>query len=108
MRPLENRIIICVSSPSINQGLSFAAIVEKDISDTTSKYTMTFDYPFNELFIWAVLMKRQKMALYMWRQEEEALAKALVGGMLHKAMAKAAEAINLDQDIADQLRKYAT
>ena len=94
--------------PSINQGLSFVAIVEKEISDTTSKYTMTFDYPFNELFIWAVLMKRQRMALYMWRQDEESLAKALVGGMLYKAMAKAAEAINLDQEICDQLKKYST
>eukprot|EP00058_Branchiostoma_floridae_P016533 XP_002602021.1 hypothetical protein BRAFLDRAFT_82609 [Branchiostoma floridae] len=32
-------------------------------------------YPFHELFGWAVLMKRQKMALFFWKQGEEALAK---------------------------------
>ena len=80
--------------------------MEKDVVEAQSKHTMSFDYPFNELFIWAVLMKRHQMALYMWRQDEEALAKALVGGMLNKAMAKAADVINLDQEIGDELRKY--
>ena len=28
----------------------------------------TFDYPFHELLIWAVLMKRQEMAIFMWQQ----------------------------------------
>ena len=34
-----------------------------------------FKYPFNELMIWGVLMKRQKMAKFMWQHGEEALAK---------------------------------
>ena len=34
-----------------------------------------FKYPFNELMIWAVLMKRQHMAKFMWQHGEEALAK---------------------------------
>lgn len=34
-----------------------------------------FTYPFNELLIWAVLTKRQEMALCMWQHGEEALAK---------------------------------
>lgn len=34
-----------------------------------------FKYPFNELMVWAVLMKRQKMAMFMWQHGEEALAK---------------------------------
>ena len=34
-----------------------------------------FPYPFHELMMWAVLMKRQKMALFMWQQGEEAIAK---------------------------------
>ncbi|XP_072038624.1 transient receptor potential cation channel subfamily M member 3-like isoform X2 [Amphiura filiformis] len=88
------------------RGISFAVLMEKDVIESGSKYTMTFDYPFNELFIWAVLMKRHEMALYMWKQDEEALAKALVGGMLNKAMAKAADVINLDQEIGDELRKF--
>ena len=34
-----------------------------------------FPYPFHDLMIWAVLMKRQKMALFMWQHGEEAMAK---------------------------------
>lgn len=34
-----------------------------------------FKYPFNELMVWAVLMKRQRMAKFMWQHGEEALAK---------------------------------
>jgi len=34
-----------------------------------------FKYPFSELMVWAVLMKRQKMAKFMWQHGEEALAK---------------------------------
>ena len=37
-----------------------------------------FPYPFHDLMIWAVLMKRQKMALFMWQHGEEALAKVRV------------------------------
>ncbi len=36
-----------------------------------------FKYPFNELMVWAVLMKRQKMAKFMWQHGEEALAKVI-------------------------------
>ena len=35
----------------------------------------TFPYPYHELMVWAVLMKRQKMAKFMWHHGEEALAK---------------------------------
>lgn len=37
-----------------------------------------FPYPFHDLMIWAVLMKRQKMALSMWQHGEEAMAKVYV------------------------------
>ncbi|XP_051918376.1 transient receptor potential cation channel subfamily M member 1-like isoform X2 [Hippocampus zosterae] len=46
-----------------------------------------FQYPFHELMVWAVLMKRQKMALFLWQRGEEAMAKALVACKLYKAMA---------------------
>ena len=36
-----------------------------------------FKYPFNELMVWAVLMKRQRMAKFMWQHGEEALAKVV-------------------------------
>lgn len=34
-----------------------------------------FKYPFNDLFLWAVLTKRQDMALCMWQHGEDALTK---------------------------------
>lgn len=36
-----------------------------------------FQNPFHELMVWAVLMKRQKMALFMWQHGEEAIAKVI-------------------------------
>nr|CAB3267283.1 transient receptor potential cation channel subfamily M member 1-like [Phallusia mammillata] len=65
-----------------------------------------FAYPFHELLIWAVLMKRQKMALFMWQQGEEAIAKALVACKLYKTMAKEAADDDLDVEESDQLKKY--
>lgn len=66
--------------------------------------TPLFDYPFNELLIWAVLTKRQQMALLMWQHGEEALAKALVALKLYKAMAHEAAEDDLETEIYDELR----
>ncbi|XP_076268057.1 transient receptor potential cation channel, subfamily M isoform X2 [Rhynchophorus ferrugineus] len=65
-----------------------------------------FDYPFNELLIWAVLMKRHKMALLMWQHGEEALAKALVACKLYKAMAHEAAEDDMETEIYEELRAY--
>ncbi|XP_026670370.1 transient receptor potential cation channel trpm isoform X3 [Ceratina calcarata] len=65
-----------------------------------------FDYPFNELLIWAVLTKRQQMALLMWQHGEEALAKALVALKLYKAMAHEAAEDDLETEVYDELRSY--
>lgn len=66
-----------------------------------------FQFPFNELLIWAVLTKRQQMALLMWTHGEEALAKSLVACKLYKAMAHEAADDDLDTEIYDELRNYA-
>lgn len=66
-----------------------------------------FPFPFNELLIWAVLTKRQQMALLMWTHGEEALAKSLVACKLYKAMAHEAADDDLDTEIYDELRNYA-
>jgi transient receptor potential cation channel subfamily M protein 3 len=34
-----------------------------------------YNFPYNELLIWAVLMKRHKMALFLCKRGEETLAK---------------------------------
>ncbi|XP_071505230.1 transient receptor potential cation channel subfamily M member 3-like [Diadema antillarum] len=96
---------------TLKKGLSFTLLIEREASDATvppiDPLHKTFDFPFNELFIWAVLTKRQKMALFLWRQDEEALAKALVASSLYRAMAKSAEVMNLETDISGELRRYA-
>ncbi|KAL6254233.1 hypothetical protein P5V15_014851 [Pogonomyrmex californicus] len=72
----------------------------------THRDTPLFDYPFNELLIWAVLTKRQQMALLMWQHGEEALAKALVALKLYKAMAHEAAEDDLETEVYDELRGY--
>nr|XP_033775417.1 transient receptor potential cation channel subfamily M member 1 isoform X2 [Geotrypetes seraphini] len=63
----------------------------------------SFQYPFHELMVWAVLMKRQKMALFLWQRGEEALAKALVACKLYKSMAhESSENVAVD-DISQDL-----
>lgn len=56
---------------------------------------------------WAVLTKRQEMALLMWTHGEEALAKSLVACKLYKAMAHEAAEDDLDTEIYDELRQCA-
>ena len=44
------------------------------VADPTS-FIRGFKYPFSDLMVWAVLLRRQKMARFMWEHGEEALAK---------------------------------
>ena len=66
----------------------------------------TFDNPFHELFLWAVLMKRQDMATFMWQKGEEALAKSLVAVKLCKRMAQEAEDDDMNQEEILELRNF--
>ncbi|CAD5113778.1 DgyrCDS2946 [Dimorphilus gyrociliatus] len=61
-------------------------------------------YPFHELMVWAVLMRRYKMAKFMWQHGEEALAKALIACKLLKAMAHEAAQDELEFDVANEIR----
>ncbi|XP_010636524.1 transient receptor potential cation channel subfamily M member 1 isoform X2 [Fukomys damarensis] len=62
-----------------------------------------FQYPFHELMVWAVLMKRQKMAVFLWQRGEESMAKALVACKLYKAMAHESSESELVDDISHDL-----
>uniref|UniRef100_A0A8C3HUY2 Transient receptor potential cation channel subfamily M member 3 n=1 Tax=Chrysemys picta bellii TaxID=8478 RepID=A0A8C3HUY2_CHRPI len=62
-----------------------------------------FQYPFHELMVWAVLMKRQKMALFLWQRGEETMAKALVACKLYKSMAHESSESELVDDISQDL-----
>ncbi|CAF3942154.1 unnamed protein product, partial [Rotaria sp. Silwood1] len=61
-----------------------------------------FDFPYNELLIFAVLTKRHEMALFFWAHGEEALAKALIACRLNKSLAREAQDDELDTEIADE------
>ncbi|CAJ0944633.1 unnamed protein product, partial [Mesorhabditis belari] len=76
-------------------------------SDHRGMSEFEFRYPFSELLLWAVLTKRQEMALCMWEHGEEALAKALVACRLYKSLAKEAAEDYLEVEICEELRKYA-
>ncbi|XP_065569239.1 transient receptor potential cation channel trpm-like isoform X2 [Artemia franciscana] len=65
-----------------------------------------FTFPFNELLVWAVLTKRQSMAILMWQHGEEALAKSLIASCLYKAMAKEAADDDLEAEVCEELKKY--
>ena len=52
---------------------SFTAV---DPSTTTTG--SMFKYPYSELMLWAILLRRQQMAKFMWQMGDEALAKVRI------------------------------
>ncbi|XP_050955858.1 transient receptor potential cation channel subfamily M member 1 isoform X1 [Labeo rohita] len=75
---------------------------EEDI-DVDDPEVSRFQYPFHELMVWAVLMKRQKMSLFLWQRGEEGMAKALVACKLLKAMAHESSQSEMVDDISQDL-----
>ena len=57
--------------------------------------------------VWAVLTKRQALALLLWQHGEEALAKSLVAAKLYKALASEAADDDLETEVYEELRSYA-
>uniref|UniRef100_A0A8R1XPP4 TRPM SLOG domain-containing protein n=1 Tax=Onchocerca volvulus TaxID=6282 RepID=A0A8R1XPP4_ONCVO len=82
-------------------------IENESLCSDTEKGVDDFKYPFNELLIWAVLTKRQEMALCMWQHGEEAMAKALVACRLYKSLAKEAAEDYLEVEICEELKNHA-
>ncbi|CAG0882990.1 unnamed protein product [Darwinula stevensoni] len=68
---------------------------------------VVFEYPFNDLMVWAILTKRHSMALLMWQHGEEGLAKALIASTLYKAMAHEARDDDLEAEVAEELKNFA-
>nr|XP_020864229.1 transient receptor potential cation channel subfamily M member 6 isoform X3 [Phascolarctos cinereus] len=65
-----------------------------------------FIYPYNDLLVWAVLMQRQKMAMFFWQHGEEAMVKAVVACKLYQAMAQEAEESNILDGTSEELNNY--
>ena len=75
-------------------------------SNEDEYYSQTFEFPFSDLIVWAVLTKRQEMAKLMWQHGEQNLAKALAASRLYRAMALEAADDDLDAEIYDELTNY--
>ncbi|NXO09262.1 TRPM6 protein, partial [Oriolus oriolus] len=79
---------------------------KEDINCTENYESTGFIYPYNDLLVWAVLMKRQKMAMFFWQHGEEAMVKAVVACKLYRAMAREAKQSNMVDDTSEELKKY--
>ncbi|NXK97935.1 TRPM6 protein, partial [Formicarius rufipectus] len=79
---------------------------KEDIHYAENYESTGFIYPYNDLLVWAVLMKRQKMALFFWQHGEEAMVKAVVACKLYRAMAHEAKQSNMVDDTSEELKKY--
>ncbi|XP_072372695.1 transient receptor potential cation channel subfamily M member 6-like isoform X1 [Scyliorhinus torazame] len=77
-----------------------------DFSYTVEHDSAGFIYPYNDLLVWAVLMKRQRMAMFFWQHGEEAMAKAVVACKLYRAMAHEAKQSNMMDDTSEELKQY--
>ncbi|KAL3117473.1 hypothetical protein niasHT_003221 [Heterodera trifolii] len=71
------------------------------------KRTRDFDFPFNELMLWAVLTRRHEMAKFFWQYGEEPMAKALVAIRLYKCMSREAAHDYTEVEVSNQLRECA-
>uniref|UniRef100_A0A8C9TRN2 Ion transport domain-containing protein n=1 Tax=Scleropages formosus TaxID=113540 RepID=A0A8C9TRN2_SCLFO len=74
---------------------SFAVVKESNIlslgsrmgKDAEMNELPLFTYSFSDLFVWAVLKRRQKMALFLWQHGEEVMARAVAACKLYRSMA---------------------
>uniref|UniRef100_A0A669Q980 non-specific serine/threonine protein kinase n=1 Tax=Phasianus colchicus TaxID=9054 RepID=A0A669Q980_PHACC len=79
---------------------------KENIKFAESYESSGFLYPYNDLLVWAVLMRRQKMAMFFWQHGEEAMVKAVVACKLYRAMAHEAKQSNMVDDTSEELKKY--
>ncbi|XP_032146802.1 transient receptor potential cation channel subfamily M member 6 isoform X10 [Sapajus apella] len=77
---------------------------EQNVSDDPE--STDFIYPYNDLLVWAVLMKRQKMAMFFWQHGEEATVKAVIACILYRAMAHEAKESHMVDDASEELKNY--
>uniref|UniRef100_A0A3B3Q719 non-specific serine/threonine protein kinase n=1 Tax=Paramormyrops kingsleyae TaxID=1676925 RepID=A0A3B3Q719_9TELE len=78
----------------------------EEIVDIDDPEMRRFPYPFNELLVWAVLMKRQKMSLFFWQHGEESMAKALVACKLCRSLSYEAKKSDVVDDTSEELKEY--
>ncbi|KAM8960568.1 transient receptor potential cation channel subfamily M member 6 [Pelodytes ibericus] len=79
---------------------------KEEVATTDENDLVGFVYPYNDLLVWAVLMKRQKMAMFFWQHGEEAMVKAVIACKLYRAMGHEAKQSNMVDDTSEELKKY--
>ncbi|XP_063305211.1 transient receptor potential cation channel subfamily M member 1 [Pelobates fuscus] len=103
-RPKALKLLGMEDDEPPNKGKKKKKKKEEEIDiDVDDPEVSRFQYPFHELMVWAVLMKRQKMALFLWQRGEETMAKALVACKLYKSMAHESSESDLVDDISQDL-----
>uniref|UniRef100_A0AAY4AS35 non-specific serine/threonine protein kinase n=1 Tax=Denticeps clupeoides TaxID=299321 RepID=A0AAY4AS35_9TELE len=63
-------------------------------------------YSFKDLFVWAVLKRRQQMALFLWQHGEESMARAVVACKLYRTMATEAKESYMADRTVEVLKTY--
>ncbi|XP_053555947.1 transient receptor potential cation channel subfamily M member 6 [Bombina bombina] len=84
----------------------FKKKVKEELPPNEENEPVGFVYPYNDLLVWAVLMKRQKMALFFWHHGEEAMVKAVIACKVYRAMGHEAKQSNMVDDTSEELKKY--
>lgn len=97
---------VCLSSQLESTSEQNKKRSKEEIVDIDDPETRRFPYPFNELLVWAVLMKRQKMSLFFWQHGEENMAKALVACKLYRSMGYEAKKSDVVDDTSEELKEY--
>ncbi|XP_025025390.1 transient receptor potential cation channel subfamily M member 6 isoform X5 [Python bivittatus] len=80
--------------------------IKDEFTVSDDQESVGFIYPYNDLLVWAVLMKRQKMAMFFWQHGKEAMVKAVVACKLYRAMAREAKQCNMEDDTSEEMKKY--
>ncbi|XP_030227007.1 transient receptor potential cation channel subfamily M member 6 isoform X1 [Gadus morhua] len=77
---------------------------QEAMASAAADVTLLVHFNFNDLFVWAVLQRRQQMALFLWQHGEEALARATVACKMYRSMASEARQSSMHETLADQLK----
>ncbi|XP_011433265.3 transient receptor potential cation channel subfamily M member-like 2 isoform X3 [Magallana gigas] len=97
----------CMGMPGIKKGILSMATgqkqetVENELLTSDEFQVPDFDNPFQELFLWAVLLNRQEMAKILWKGGKDATAAALVASGMLNSLSRQTD----DTELAKKLKE---
>lgn len=74
VRPILIVVAVCLQGNDVVSAVASVVPSVVPIADPTV-LANTFKYPYSELMVWAVLLRRQRMAKLMWQLGDENIAK---------------------------------